>query len=90
MLEEKVGTIDHFYTHLGVAAVRLQRGLKVGDTVHIKGHTSNFLQIIDSIEKEHHHVAAARGGESVGIRLTGRAREHDAVYKIIEENLSAS
>lgn len=84
MKEEKIGVIDHYYSRLGVAAVILEGILKVGDTIHIKGHTSDFLQKVDSIQIEHNNVDQAGKGDNVGIKVNEHVREHDVVYKLVE------
>lgn len=81
--EERVGVVAHYYSHLGVAVVELHAGvLREGDTVHIKGHTSDFTQKVDSIEIEHMHVSEARAGQSFGLKVKEHAREHDVVYRM--------
>ncbi|MBI5810850.1 MAG: translation elongation factor-like protein [Deltaproteobacteria bacterium] len=85
MREEIVGTVTHYYSHLGVGTVTLDNELKVGDKIHIKGHLSDFTQKVDSIQIEHKSVEKAKKGDNVGIRLSEHGREHDKVYKIIEE-----
>ena len=79
---ERVGIITHYYNHLSVAIVQLDTGsLRVGDMIHIKGHTSDFSQPVDSLEIDHVHVDEARPGQSFGLRVKEHAREHDVVYK---------
>jgi hypothetical protein len=68
--EEAVGTVTHYYSHLGVAIVQINKGrLRVNDRVHIKGHTTDITQTVDSMEYEHQHVDAASAGQSVGIKV---------------------
>jgi len=79
---ERIGIITHYYNHLSVAIVQLDTGsLRVGDTIHIKGHTSDFAQPVESLEIDHVHVNEARPGQSFGLRVKEHAREHDVVYK---------
>ena len=79
---ERVGIVTHYYNHLSVAIVQLDTGsLRVGDMIHIKGHTSDFSQPVDSLEIDHVHVDEARPGQSFGLRVKEHAREHDVVYK---------
>ncbi len=85
MREERVGVVDHYYTRLGVATVTLEGELKRGDTIHIKGHTSDFVQKVDSMQIEHHPVEKAEKGSKVGIKVVEHAREHDTVYKVCED-----
>lgn len=82
--EERVGIITHYYSHLSVAVVQVDSGLlRVGDTIHIKGHTSDFYQTVGSMEIEHVHVPEARAGQVFGLRVSEHAREHDVVYKAV-------
>lgn len=79
---ERVGIVTHYYNHLSVAIVQLDTGsLRVGDMIHIKGHTSDFSQPVESLEIDHVHVNEARPGQSFGLRVKEHAREHDVVYK---------
>ena len=65
-------------------AVNLTDGsLRVGDKILIKGHTTNFEQIIDSMQIEHKSVDKAEKGQSVGIKVKDRVRPNDVVYKIL-------
>lgn len=78
----RVGVVTHYFSHLSVAIVQLETGnLRVGDVIHIKGHTSDFTQRIESMEVDHVHVTEARAGQIFGLRVAGHAREHDVVYK---------
>lgn len=79
---ERIGVVTHYYNHLSVAVLKLENGiLRVGDVIHIKGHTSDFSQPVESMEIEHVHVNEARPGQSFGLRVKDHAREHDVVYK---------
>ena len=85
MSEIEVGVVTHFFGKIGVAAVRITAGeITVGDTVHIKGHTTDFIATIDSIQMEHGSVTSARTGDEVGIKVAEIVREHDAVYKLVD------
>ena len=86
MTEEKVGEISHYFAKVEVAALKITDGeLKVGDTIHIKGHTSDFEQQIESMQVEHEKVDVARPGDDIGIKVVEHAREGDTVYKILPE-----
>jgi histone H1/5 len=79
--EEAVGTVTHYYSHLGVAVVQLNTGaLKTGDRVRIKGASTDFTQNVESMEYEHRHVDLASAGQSIGLLVKEHAREHDIVY----------
>jgi hypothetical protein len=80
--EVRVGVVTHYYGHLAVAAVRLEVALKVGDTIRVLGHTSDFRQKVDSIQIEHESVQEAIGGDEIGLKVAEHAREHDVVYRV--------
>jgi putative protease len=86
MSEVKVGKVTHYFDRLGVAVFEMTDGaLKVGDTVHIVGHTTNFTQLIDSMQVEHQSVPSASVGQSVGVKVTSPARQHDEVLKVVAD-----
>ncbi|MCM8789882.1 MAG: hypothetical protein NC916_02540 [Candidatus Omnitrophica bacterium] len=83
MQEKEIGKITHYYGHLSVAIVELQDNLKVGETIHIKGHTSDFTQPVDSMQIEHAAVQEAKAGDVVGIKVTQKVHPNDKVFKVI-------
>jgi putative protease len=86
MSEVKVGKVTHYFDRLGVAVFEITDGeLKVGDTVHVVGHTTNFTQPIDSMQVEHQAVPSASVGQSVGIKVKSHARQHDEVFKVVAD-----
>ena len=81
--ETAVGKVTHYYSHLLVAVVQLDRGaLQVGDTIHIKGHTTDFHQVVQSMEIEHQGIDRAEARDIFGLKVTDHAREHDVIYKV--------
>jgi len=81
----KVGTVFTYFSKIGVAGVRVTDGeLRVGDTISIEGHTTNFTQKVESMEKDHGPIEVARVGDEIGLKVKEKARNHDVVYKIIE------
>ncbi len=81
--EVAAGIVTHYYSHLGVAVIQVNKGeIKTGDTIHIKGHTTDFTQTIESMEFEHQHIEVASAGNSVGLKVKDHAREHDIVYLV--------
>ncbi len=83
MEEKLVGKVSHYYGHIGVGIIQLSDVLKTGDTIHIKGHASDFTQPILSMQIEHAIVKEAQAGDPVGIKLDQKVHEHDSVYKVI-------
>ena len=81
--EEHVGVVTHYFSQISVAIVRLDSGsLRVGDTIHITGHTSDFRQRVESLQLEHQPVSEVSVGQEFGLKVTAHAREHDVVYKV--------
>jgi putative protease len=86
MKEIEIGAIEDYFAKIGVAAIGVKaHGIKIGDTLHFKGHTTDFNQTITSMQVEHAQVNEAGAGSSVGIKVTDRVRAGDAVFKVVEE-----
>lgn len=85
MKEKRIGVVGHYFNHINVAGIVLEDELSVGDTIHIKGHTSDFTQKVESIQLEHEDLQNAKKGQDVGIKVIEPVRDHDVVYKVIEE-----
>ena len=83
MEEKLIGKITHFFGHVNVGIIELSDVLKVGDTVHIKGHTSDFTQKVTSMQIEHADVNEAKAGDAAGIKIEQKVHEHDSVYKVM-------
>ena len=85
MEEKKVGVVIKFFGKISVAAIQLTDDtLKVGDTIHIKGHTTDLTQTVGSMQIENESVEEAAPGADIGIKIGDRVRENDVVYKVIE------
>lgn len=82
MPEEEVGVVTHYFGHIPAAAITLTKPLKAGDTIHIKGHTTDFQTTILSMQVKHQDVKEAKAGDSIGIKVSEKCREHDKVYKV--------
>jgi len=86
MVEEKIGIVEHFFTNVSVAAIKITNGeLKIGDTLHFVGAHTDFKQKINSMEIDRNPVEKVKSGDDVGIKVKDRVREHDVVYKVPEE-----
>jgi len=79
-----VGKILHYYTKIGVAVVDLTGELSVGDRIIVEGASTNIQQTIDSMQIEHASVKSAKAGESIGLKVAGRVKPGDSVYKIVQ------
>jgi putative protease len=80
---ERIGVVTHYYGNLLVAIVKLEAGsLRVGDSIHIRGHTSDFSQRVESLQVEHASVNEVGPHDEFGIKVVQHARAHDVVYKL--------
>ena len=82
---ERIGVVTHYFSHLAVAVLRLDPGttLRVGDRIHIKGHTTDFGQRVDSLQVEHQPVMEVGPADDFGLKVIDHAREHDIVYRVL-------
>ena len=82
--EQRIGVVTHYYSHLSVVALALEPGttLRVGDVIHIHGHTTDFTQKVESLEVNHAPVTEVGPDDDFGLKVVGHAREHDTVYKV--------
>jgi len=82
--EKKIGLVENYFPKIGVAAIKLtDDSLHVGDTIHIKGHTTDLEMKVESMQVEHASIEKADAGDLVGIKTPDRVREHDTIYKIV-------
>ena len=75
-----LGLIEHYFGKIFVAAMKCKSPLKVGDYIHIKGATTDFIQKIESMQINHKDVVKARKGQDVGFRVRGKCRVGDTVF----------
>lgn len=78
--EKVLGKIDHYFDKLSVATVVVKAPIKVGDIIHVKGHTTDFVIKLDSMQIEHENVQKAGKGQGIGIKVVEKVREGDVVY----------
>lgn len=85
MSEELIGAVSDFFAHPVVAGIELTEGLKVGDKIRIKGHTTDLEMTVNSLQIENDQVIEARAGDSIGVKVSDKVRHGDKVYKITAE-----
>jgi selenocysteine-specific translation elongation factor len=84
MPEVEVGHVSDFFAHPVVAGIDLTDNLKLGDTIHIVGHTTDVEMVVESMQLYNVEVSEASAGQAVGIKVPDRVRRGDTVYKVIE------
>lgn len=82
MEEKKVGEVTHYWGKIGVAGIKLTGTLRVGDTIRIRGATTDFEQIVSSMQIEHENIETAQKGQEIGLKVKDKVRIGDTVYKV--------
>jgi len=77
----RIGRITHFFSKISVAVIELTEPLAVGNTIVLKGPSTDFEQAVESMQIEHENVQSAKAGQSIGLKVAERVRENDLVYK---------
>ena len=80
MAEVVIGTVRDIFAKPMDAGIELAAPLKVGDTIHVKGHTTDIMMTVQSMQIDNINVTEAKTGDAVGIKLTDRARKGDSVF----------
>ncbi len=84
MEKEKIGKVFAYFAKPGVAAIKIEAGeLKLGDKISIEGHTTNFEQVVESMQVEKEAIEIAKTGDDIGLKVKDRVRPNDLVYKVL-------
>ncbi len=78
---EAIGRVTHWFGHISVAAVQLTGPLAVGDRIHVRGHTTDLVETVRSMEIDHRRVERAGPGDDVAVGVEGHVHEHDLIYR---------
>jgi selenocysteine-specific translation elongation factor len=84
MPEVVIGKVSDFFARPVVAGIELTANLKVGDNIHIKGHTTDLELTVDSMQINNANVDQAKAGDNIGIKVSERVRRGDIVYKVTD------
>jgi len=82
MPEEEIGYVSDFFARPVVAGIEMTGKLKVGDRIHIVGHTTDLELAVESMQINNVDVTEAKPGDAVGIKVPDRVRHGDKVYKV--------
>ena len=85
-MEIEIGHVTHYFDHLQVAVITLTTSLKLGDKIHIYGHSTNLTQRVSSLEVNHHAVEWVKPGEDVALKVSGLVHPHDKIFRVVEES----
>jgi len=79
--ETEIGSVMTYYNHIEVAVIELTGNVKAGDKIIFRGYTTDLEHVIDNMEIEHQSVQEAKAGDQIGMKVGGRVRKKDKVYK---------
>ena len=80
--EEEIGRVTDYFAKISVAGIDLTGKLRVGETIHIRGHTTDLELVVESLQVEHDQVEEAGAGDKIGIKVSDRCRNGDHVYRV--------
>jgi hypothetical protein len=80
--ENIIGTVTHYFPKVRAGVIKLKAPLNIGDTVKIKGHTTDFTQAVTSMQIDHVSITQAKKGQEIGLLVDSRVRRNDTVYKV--------
>ena len=79
--------VTHYFPHVNAAVLKIKTGeIRIGDELLFKGHTTDFLQNVTSIQVNHVAVQSAKKGQEIGLFVNSRVRQHDTVYNVNSHN----
>ena len=84
MSDIPIGRVTHYFDHIGVAVLELTDALRVGDTIHFLGHSTDFTQKVDSLQIEHKSVADAKPGQDVALKVAQKVHPGDKALRVTE------
>lgn len=76
-----IGEVTHYFSHVNAAVVKLKKNLAVGDTIRVKGHTTDFTQTVTSMQLDHQPLSIGKKGQEIGLEVTDRVRAGDQVLR---------
>ncbi len=76
-----IGVVTHYFPHVRAAVIKLKAPRSVGETIKIKGHTTDFKQTISSMQIDRVPINEAKKGDEIGLLVNSRVRQHDIVTK---------
>ncbi|MGC8538566.1 MAG: translation elongation factor-like protein [Candidatus Micrarchaeia archaeon] len=82
--EEPVGKVTHYYSNIGVAIIAVSAVIRNGDHIRIKGSSTDITQVVRSMQIQHINVEEANEGDEIGLKVDGKVRKGDIVYKILQ------
>lgn len=80
--EKQIGEVTHYFDHIGVAVVKFSANCNVGDEIHFLGHGADFMQKIESMQKDHEEIASAKKGDELGMKVDQKVKEDTKIFAV--------
>jgi translation elongation factor EF-1alpha len=84
MSDEAIGKVTHYFDQISVAVLQLTGTVRIGDTIHFHGHSTDFEQKVDSLQIEHKSVSEGNPGQDVALKVSRKVHPNDQVMKVTE------
>ena len=84
-MSRQIGVVTHYFNRIGVAALELSDVIRAGDCIRVVGYTTEFAQVVCSLEINHRPVSMAGPGMDVALKMVERVRVGDRVYRLSGE-----
>jgi len=79
--EKIIGIVTHYFPKVRAAAIKLKTPLTLWDNIRIKGHTTDFTQVVNSLQIDRQPITKAKRGQEIGLLVSSRVRRNDLVYQ---------
>jgi len=80
-MDDQIGKVVHYYDKIGVAVVKLDKKLKVGDKVKLTYGEDSFEQQVSSMQLDHKPINEGSRGDEVAIKVDKSAKEGTVVVR---------
>ena len=78
---KRIGVIENYFSKAQVAVLNLTDGdIKKGDKIIIKGTTTDFKQLVESMQIDRKDIDSANRKQKIGLKVIDRVRENDEVF----------
>ncbi len=78
---QSIGKVIHYYDKAGVAVVKLNEGLKIGDAIKVVKGENEFEMTVDSMQIDHRPVTECAAGSEVAIKVPTPIKVGALIYR---------
>ena len=78
--EVQIGTAVHYFGKIKVAVVKFKKDVRVGTHVRYRGATTDFADVLSSMQVDPAPMRVAKKGKEVGVKVKKKVRAGDGVF----------